>query len=262
MNRKLAFVLAAADTGTLIVNRLDYDTNHQGLGGGACILENGDCEIREIMGGVQTLQALKQTRNTHLMVVDGGANIGYITVAWANAMRGWGDIIAIEPQERVYYALCGNIAINNCTNARAFRAVLDAEPGEAEIPEWDCETPHNSGGCHMDAECDPGAQPIRKVMVRKMAIDALNLPRLDFLKLDIEGMEPKALRGARETIARCKPVLQIEHHVCGMDVLKFHLGQNYEFIPAGINVVCVPKGDPALRFFQPPPLPASKILRP
>jgi hypothetical protein len=137
MNRKLSFVLAAADTGTLIVNRLDYDTNHQGLGVGACILENGDCEIREIMGGVQILQALKETRKTHLMVVDGGANIGNHTVAWANAIRGWGDIIAIEPQKRVYYALCGNIAINNCSNADAFRAVLDAEPGETEIPEWD-----------------------------------------------------------------------------------------------------------------------------
>ena len=32
-------------------------------------------------------------------------------------MFGWGTVIAIEAQERVYYALCGNITINNCLNA-------------------------------------------------------------------------------------------------------------------------------------------------
>ncbi len=243
-------MLAAADTGTLIVNRLDYDTHHKGLSGGGSILENGDCEIREIVAGTHILHALHETRKTNLMVVDGGANIGYITVAWANAIRGWGEIIAIEPQERVYYALCGNIVLNNCINARAFRAVLDTEPGEMEIPEWDCEVPYASGGCHMDVECNPGAQPCRKATVRKMAIDALKLPRLDFLKLDIEGMEPKALDGARETILRCKPIIQAEHHICGYDTIKLHVGNDYEFIPAGINVVCVPKNDPILEIFE------------
>jgi FkbM family methyltransferase len=250
MNRKLVYVLAASDYGPMIVSRLDYDTNHQGLGVGACILENGDCEINEIIAGGQILQALREFRGPGVTVLDGGANVGCHTVAWSNLMRGWGNVIAVEPQERVFYALCGNIALNNCTNARAFKALLDREPGEMEIPEWDPEVAHNSGGCHMDSECDPGAPPWRWVKIRKMQIDALNLTRLDYLKLDIEGMEPKALDGARQTIWRCKPIIQAEHHLCGLDTIKLHVGDGYDYIRAGINVVCVPKGDPVWKLLE------------
>jgi FkbM family methyltransferase len=260
MNRKLAFVLAASDYGPMIVNRLDYDTNHEGLGVGACILENGDCEIREIMAGHQILGALHQTRGPGVMVIDGGANFGCHTIAWSNVIRGWGSLLAIEPQEWPYYALCGNVALNNCKNVKVIRAVIDAEPGEMEIPVWDYEVAHNAGGVHMDAECNPGAPPTGKTTVKKLTIDGLNLPRLDFLKLDIEGMEPKALRGARETIKRCKPVIQVEHHICGEAAIKLHLADAYEFFPAGINVMCVPKGDPMTPMFR-PQRPASKIIR-
>lgn len=258
MNRKLVYVLAASDYGPMILNRLDYDVKTKGLGVGACILENGDCEIREIMQGSEILHALRETRGPGVTVIDGGANIGCHTVAWSNVIRGWGNLIAVEPQEWVYYALCGNIALNNCSNAKAFKAVLDAEPGEIEIPEWDHETAHNNGGCHMDSKCDPGAPPMRRTILRKMQIDSLGLTRLDFLKLDIEGMEPKALRGARDTVKRCKPVIQAEHHICGVDAIAAALPADYKLVPAGINVICVPRGDPVERLFAPP---APKIIR-
>ena len=43
-----------------------------------------------------------------------------------------------------------------------------------------------------------------------MAIDSLDLKTLGFLKLDIEGSELPALLGARQTIARCRPVVLFE----------------------------------------------------
>jgi FkbM family methyltransferase len=243
LNRKLVFVLAASDHGPLIVSRLDYDAEHKHQGVGTCILENGDCEIREIESANIILQALLRTRGNGITVIDGGANIGVHTVSWSRTLNGVGNIIAVEPQERVFYALCGNIALNNCANVRAFKAVLGEKPGEMMIPEWDYQVAHNSGGCHMDSECDPGAAPGRRVPIRVMAIDALNLTRLDFLKLDIEGMEPAALRGARETIARCRPVIQAEHHVCGVSALERIIGKDYKCIISGINILAIPKND-------------------
>lgn len=41
-------------------------------------------------------------------------------------------------------------------------------------------------------------------------IDALGLTDLDFLQLDIEGYEWHALMGAEQTIARCRPLIQVE----------------------------------------------------
>ncbi len=37
--------------------------------------------------------------------------------------------------ERVYYALAGNIAINNCFNARAMHAVISSAVGKTWVPD-------------------------------------------------------------------------------------------------------------------------------
>ena len=55
--------------------------------------------------------------------------------------------------------------------------------------------------------------------VRLVALDTLQFDKLDFMKVDIEGMEEKALRGAKESIIRCKPVLYVENnHLSDGDV--------------------------------------------
>ena len=40
-------------------------------------------------------------------------------------------------------------------------------------------------------------------------VKELNLPRVDFIKMDIEGAEPRAIRGGLETLRRFRPRLAI-----------------------------------------------------
>lgn len=47
-------------------------------------------------------------------------------------------------------------------------------------------------------------------MVPVTTVDALALDDLDFLQLDIEGYEWHALKGAEKTLARCRPLVQVE----------------------------------------------------
>ena len=42
-------------------------------------------------------------------------------------------------------------------------------------------------------------------------LDAFQLERVDFIKLDVEGFESKVLAGAIDTIARCRPIMYIEN---------------------------------------------------
>src|ERR1700719_2509896 len=129
--RKIAFVLAASDHGTMIVNRLDYRMidEHRGFGVGFQILEGASFDPQEVDVALSLLGLRRQYFGDGGVAVDCGANIGVHTIEWANRMHGWGQVIAIEAQERLFYALTGNIAINNCFNARALNAAVAAKVG-------------------------------------------------------------------------------------------------------------------------------------
>ena len=134
--RKIAFILASTDHGTLIVNRFDYRmiSETAGYGVGFFLLENSFYEQQEATVALQLLGLRRQHFGDGVVAVDCGANIGVLTVDWAKSMTGWGSVLAIEAQERIFYALAGNITINNCFNARAIHAAVGAEQGMLRIP--------------------------------------------------------------------------------------------------------------------------------
>lgn len=131
VGRKLAFVLASSHHGTMIVNRLDYRMSgpDRGIGVGYQLLEAATFHLVEVELALQLIEARERVHGDGVVAIDGGANIGVHTVEWATAMTGWGSVIAIEAQERIYYALAGNIAINNCFNAIAMHAAISSEQG-------------------------------------------------------------------------------------------------------------------------------------
>jgi FkbM family methyltransferase len=61
-------------------------------------------------------------------------------------------------------------------------------------------------------ENKPGVLNRVASLTRRLAIniDSLKLPRIDFIKIDVEGMEMEALIGAAESVAQSKPALLIE----------------------------------------------------
>ena len=248
----IAFCLANTQHGAMILNRFDYNRsfNDEYYGVGAQLLETGKYDAQE----VETLKALLPLRRKYhgdgVIVLDGGANIGVHSVELSKTMKGWGGLIAVEAQERVFYALSGNLVLQNCLNARAVWAALDDNVGYLEIPEPDYtqassfgsfEMKERIGGENIGQELNYGKPTLR---VPTITIDSLNLARLDLLKLDVEGMEMEALAGAGETINRCKPVLYIEVIKIDRDALKEKLeGWGYRVFPNAMNFLAVHESD-------------------
>ncbi len=138
-------------------------------------------------------------------VLDIGANIGVFTVEWSKHMAGWGVVVAFEAQERIFHALCGNIAINNCFNARTIFAAVTGQPGTMSVPMPNYFQPGSFGSLDLrqKEQTEDIGQPIdyseaHTMNVPTVSIDALNFPRLDLLKIDVEGMEMEVLEGARQ----------------------------------------------------------------
>ena len=253
-HRPAPFVLQASSHGTMIVNRHDYKMidEHSGFGVGWQLMTTSVCEAQEVDLLAHLLSLRRKHYGDGVFALDCGANIGTVTVSLATECYGWGQVLAFEAQERIFYALAGNLALNNCLNARAMFAAVGATDGTLEVPRIDYTRPASFGSLEIRrrANTEDIGQPIdyeRAETVRLMRIDSLGLPRLDLLKVDVEGMEFDVLAGADATIRELHPVMLIEHiKVDGNQLLEVLRGWGYEVMPAGVNVLAVHTTDPIL----------------
>jgi len=95
VGRKLAFVLAASNHGTMITNRFDYRVNapNAGVGVGYQLLEAGAFDPIEVELALQLIESRRRIHGAGVVAIDCGANIGIHTIEWATAMTGWGSVI-------------------------------------------------------------------------------------------------------------------------------------------------------------------------
>lgn len=139
-----------------------------------------------------------------MTVIEVGANIGAHTVELSRVVGPHGSVVAFEPQRLVFQTLCANLALNSCANVVAWPYAVGAAAGEILVPVLAPDRPNNFGGLSLHG-CTAG-EPVRLV-----TLDEMRLPACHFLKLDLEGMELEALRGAAATIAAYRPFIYAEN---------------------------------------------------
>ncbi|HEF5151448.1 FkbM family methyltransferase [Burkholderia multivorans] len=138
-------------------------------------------------------------------VVEAGANLGSHTVMLSRAVGESGTVFAFEPQRHTFQLLCGNLALNERLNVRAYQYAIGDAEGVVEFPLVDPRAPNNFGASSL-LHPAPRAEsvPLR-------TIDSLRLTRLDFVKADVEGFEMNVIRGARETLRALRPIVYVEY---------------------------------------------------
>ena len=248
--------MAATNHGAMLVNRHDYRLTPQGgYGVGYQLLNTASFDQEEVDFALQLLQTRRAHFGAGVVAIDCGANVGVHTIEWAQFMHGWGEVIAFEAQERIFYALAGNITLNNCFNAKAIWAAVGAEDGTIPVPVPNYFVPSSFGSLEIKKTVNTEfiGQQIdyaneKCTTTKMMAIDGLGLKRLDFMKIDIEGMEMDALMGAEKSITQFKPQLLIEKIKSNEDdIRQFIEKRGYQLFPLGINLLAVHKTDPAAK---------------
>jgi FkbM family methyltransferase len=135
------------------------------------------------------LQRLASRGRPMRTAVQAGGNVGL----WPQRMaeRGFARVVSFEPDATCRACLARNVS---------FRVQVRPEAlGEARHPSG---LRRASLGSHALV---PGGEG-----VDVMPLDELCLTDVDLLQLDVEGYEWHALAGATETLARCKPLVQVE----------------------------------------------------
>jgi FkbM family methyltransferase len=162
-------------------------------------MRNNFCGLFSYVGGdyeKALLGNLKKNLSSGGVFCDVGANIGMYSVTGGRSVGESGRVIAIEAHPLTFQYLERNIALNQLTNIIALNVAVGAESqGNVEM-----EYSHgNSGSTHVANGGSPNT-----VRVAVMTLDDILkqrlINRIDFLKLDVEGFEVFALKGARNTL--------------------------------------------------------------
>lgn len=146
-------------------------------------------------------------------IVDVGANIGCHTISYANFNPNC-QVWAFEPQEKLFDILTRNIILNNLSErVHAFKCGLGHVDTATTMVSMD--TVYDAHRCGFNKGGIGIGNGGEAISIR--ALDSLNLPGLDFMKIDVEGAEGLVIQGARETIKKFKPVIFFEHNEAAID---------------------------------------------
>jgi FkbM family methyltransferase len=138
-------------------------------------------------------------------VLDLGANCGFHTITMANLVGASGKVYSYEPQRFIFQQLNCNLFINNIQNVYSYNAAVGDENKLISITPPDYNQKGNIGDTHIEMNSEIGSEKIPMVV-----LDGKNLNNVKFIKIDIQGCELHALRGLRNTILRCRPIIFIE----------------------------------------------------
>jgi len=142
-----------------------------------------------------------------MVFVDIGANLGEYSLFAAKRLAD-GKVLAFEPMPKMYALLEENKALNQFDNIVILKYGLSAQEGM--LPIHEIENAHEGLSTFF-----PGNQKSRTITnvplkVFDAEVDSLGIERIDFIKIDIEGSELSALKGAIKSIQKFKPLVMVE----------------------------------------------------
>lgn len=142
--------------------------------------------------------------------VDCGAHMGSWTLIMASAFR---EVHAFEPQRLIYQQLCGNVALNGFDNVFAYNLGLDEQAGQLTLQRprgddplapWDRDRGRSTASDdviqHLKKEGVAFSPELVKVVTLDSFVDVLT--DVGLVKIDVEGLELRVLRGAVELLRR------------------------------------------------------------
>ena len=135
-------------------------------------------------------------------VIDVGANIGLSTILMARMVK---TVFAFEASPKNAVFLQRNLELNGIENVRVHVNAVSHEAGSVRIHEADF-----GAGSHVVSNAHLAATELPTVNVDGLTLDSLDLPPIDFIKIDAEGHEPNVLAGARSLLRRDAPLVYTE----------------------------------------------------
>ncbi|HEV3047165.1 MAG TPA: FkbM family methyltransferase [Solirubrobacteraceae bacterium] len=202
------------------------------------------------------------------VVWDVGANVGFLTLIAARLVGPEGRVVAFEPLPSNCEAIRRNLALNEMGNVEVVGVALSDEVGSAKLDVYRARTlaklaghdgegdrghgegggPAAGAGVEEGAElpaagagAEEGAEPgLGRVLVEQIEVPVSTFdaqlaehPAPALVKMDVEGAEAAALRGAARLLSQVRPILLCELHGTADAVMDVLDGHDYEVATVG-----------------------------
>ena len=159
------------------------------------------------------------------IVMDIGANVGEWTLNMAKMVGDTGRVFSIEPNPSMAQALKKTVAINNLSQVSIFQGAMSNQTGHLDLT-----IPYTQDGqalpfgSQMGNEYTPPSKDVavswgamattKTIKIQTTSIDSYisdkGIPKLDFIKVDVEGHEKYVIEGGIQTLRTFKPALFLE----------------------------------------------------
>lgn len=149
----------------------------------------------------EELDLLKQHVLPGAAILDIGANVGNHSIYFDKFFEPK-VVYVVEPVMRAYQLLLQNVALNYChsVNLDYIATALSNKPGHCDVL---ISPAHNLGGTRL---VERGSGQINTVTGDSLFADKT----VDFIKIDVEGMELQVLQGLAQTVDKNHPLMFVE----------------------------------------------------
>jgi FkbM family methyltransferase len=179
--------------------------------------------------GIEYIKSKEKLRNSS--IIDCGAFIGDSAYVFEQELNPK-EIICIEPDLRNYKILLENVKLNNLTNKiKALNLAVSDKETKGNI---------RLKGLSASYIVEAENGEILITTIDNLVFNLLKISNVGLIKMDIEGHELSALKGAENTIKKFKPVLIISIYHKGQDFFEIpeflkEIVPEYNFLFVNIN---------------------------
>tara|TARA_A100001015_G_scaffold240450_1_gene274205 strand:+ start:175 stop:936 length:762 start_codon:yes stop_codon:yes gene_type:complete len=188
----------------------------------------------------------KCKKKNKIVFYDVGANIGTHSIALSNIFKNKIVIRAFEAQSNIYEMFNQSIKINNLNNIELYHnAVSDKNDEIIRIDLPDYSKQNNFGGLELlkPFQNSDNAQMKKSGIfedIKSIKLDIFN-EEVDFIKIDVEGMENLVLKGSKNIIVNHRPFLFMELLKSKLeDVTEFFKDKDYNIYSKGMDAFIIP----------------------
>jgi FkbM family methyltransferase len=154
----------------------------------------------------RTSDIVRQWVRPGMKILDVGANFGYFTTLFADLVGPSGHIWALEPTRKYVQRLRWHLEANGFRDrATVLNFGLSDRDQQLSIDIVDC-----SASLHMWQAGDVSGQETISLRRLDYVAAELNLPGVDFIKIDIDGHEPFFIKGGQAYLRRHQPAMLME----------------------------------------------------